>query len=274
MSGSLTRSGLLAAALPAALLLVACSDTGGSGSETPPAYDCCLMEQEHQLVLEGTCAPEDLQARSECGVTAEPHEAAACEPWSWLAEPPDFREICGDPTEAGLDLVEASMVDLINADRLEHAEEANQAAPVALDCAISDVARMHSYRMCITDTLAHKLDGATPQDRVESAYLWSLGDDYALLGENIAYHPDLVSAEDAFVEEEPPCDQVAGGHRLNILDRDFSHVGIGVCLCVNDPYENLYVTQNFITFDGDLVTGHNPYCLEMTGNAARFGPSP
>jgi uncharacterized protein YkwD len=170
--------------------------------------------------------------------------------------------------------LEASAVELINEDRLEHAEEANDAAPVTLDCAISDVARLHSYRMCVVDDLEHVLDGVTPRGRVEQAYQWALGDDFSAFGENIAYHPDLVSAEDAFVEKEPPCDRVDGGHRLNILDRDFSHVGIGLCFCTLDEYDNLYLTQDFITFDQDLVTGENPYCLELTGDSERFGPLP
>ena len=152
------------------------------------------------------------------------------------------------------------MVDMINADRLEHADEANQAEPVGLECAVSDVARLHSYEMCRTGEFEHVLGGRSARDRIEDGLGWELGEEYTTVGENIAYSSKLQRAEDAFVEEEPPCDEVDGGHRLNILNRDFRYVGLGYCQCAGDEYDNFYLTQNFVTFDPELVQGDNPYC--------------
>ena len=128
------------------------------------------------------------------------------------------------------------------------------------DCTVAEVARLHSYQMCVREELEHVLDGRNLGGRLKDWLGWDLGADYATFGENITWWDDLVDAEVAFVEEEPPCDAVDGGHRLNILDRDFRYLGVGYCHCTPDPYGNFYLTQAFITYDPAQVFGSNPYC--------------
>lgn len=149
---------------------------------------------------------------------------------------------------------------MINADRVEHAEEANGAPPLAFDCSVAEVARLHSYAQCVVGEMTHVLDGFGPSDRIRQGLGLRLGYDYATVGENVAWGWDVQGTEDAFVELEPPCDADLGGHRLNILNRDYRYVGVGFCACTLDETGNFYVTQNFITFDPAQVTGSNPYC--------------
>lgn len=182
-----------------------------------------------------------------------------CELWRTVTPPDDFDAVCRAGGE-DLHALELSMWEMVNADRLEHNEEANGAAPVAYDCAVAEVARVHSYDQCKAAQLAHELHGKSPGDRLEHYLQMSFGGDFFTYGENVAWYPDLQlqEAEDGFVEEEPPCDLVAGGHRLNILSDDFEAIGVGYCACAGDP--NFYVTQNFITFDPGFATPGNDYC--------------
>ncbi|MBD88895.1 MAG: hypothetical protein CL940_00970 [Deltaproteobacteria bacterium] len=188
--------------------------------------------------------------------TADP---GTCGLWTTVTPPEDFDAICRGGGE-DLQALELSMWEMVNADRAEHNEEANGAAPVGYDCAVAEVARIHSYDQCKAAQLAHELNGKTPGDRLEHYLQLSFGADFFTYGENVAWYPDLQlqAAEDGFVEEEPPCDLVAGGHRLNILSDDFEAIGVGYCACAGDP--NFYVTQNFITFDPGFAVPGNAYC--------------
>lgn len=188
-------------------------------------------------------------------------DPVTCELWPTVTPPEDFDAVC-DPTGLGADLLgdEATMFGLINADRAEHAAEANYAAPLGYDCVVAQVARLHSYEMCKAGELEHVLDGQDHGDRLAESLGWQLGDEYVASAENLSWFPDLVEAEDDFVENEPPCDPVAGGHRLNILDRDLRFVGVGQCHCVGDPWGNFYLTQLFVTYEASHLSRGNPYC--------------
>ncbi len=181
-----------------------------------------------------------------------------CDLWPTVTPPADFEAVCGASDELLSD--EAVMFGLVNADRVEHAAEANNAAPLAYDCVVAQVARLHSYEMCKLGELEHVLDGADHGDRLAEHLGWQLGDEYVASAENISWFPDLVDAEDDFVENEPPCDSVVGGHRLNILDRDLRFLGVGQCHCAGDPWGNFYLTQLFVTYDEAHLSSGNPYC--------------
>ncbi len=152
------------------------------------------------------------------------------------------------------------MWEMINADRAEHAAEANHAAPLDYDCVVAQVARLHAYQMCVTGEFEHVIAGRDPGGRLSDYLDWQLGDELSAWAENITWHYDLQQAEDDFVEGEPPCDAEAGGHRLSILDRDLTHVGVGYCRCTGDSSGNFYAVQDFTTYDPRDVSTGNPYC--------------
>ena len=62
---------------------------------------------------------------------------------------------------------------------------------------------------------------------------------YGGVGENIAKFRDVFRAQAAFMNEPP----LGHNHRANILDPDFTHVGIGI---VRGPDGMFYITQEFI----------------------------
>ena len=184
----------------------------------------------------------------------------ACGLFAHVEAPEDFAAVC-NPDDIDLVALEAQAVALVNADRAAHPDESNGAEPVAISCAVADVARLHSYTMCKRQQLAHTFDGEDLGGRLARWLGWQAGADYFMWGENIAQSWSIEAAEHDFVDNEPPCDPVAGGHRLNILNRDFDHVGIGICLCaLQSSAANLWLTQDFVTLDRDHVTGTNPYC--------------
>jgi uncharacterized protein YkwD len=82
--------------------------------------------------------------------------------------------------------------------------------------------------------MEHVLDGKAPAQRVEAT-----GYDYKRVGENIAWSDTSLPAEKimkGWMDSEP--------HRKNILNPDFTEIGIGVAR--NDQGETYY-TQVFAT---------------------------
>ena len=58
---------------------------------------------------------------------------------------------------------------------------------------------------------------------------------FRLSGENIAFDQSVEGAHQAFMDSP--------GHRRNVLDGDFTHVGIGI---ITDGRGSMYVTQHFM----------------------------
>ena len=172
--------------------------------------------------------------------------------WAQAVPPGDFEAVC-NPDGVDIAAIELEMWELMNADRVQHAEEANGAAPLVYDTRLAAAARWHSYTMCIRGELAHVIDGEDFADRFLRHVGLEIGKDYFYGAENIAWNYSVVGAEEAFVEGEPPCDRELGGHRLNILNRNLTHTGVGYCDCRDDAYGNFYITQNFATFDASKL---------------------
>mgnify|MGYP001237166594 CR=1 FL=1 len=116
-------------------------------------------------------------------------DPGTCGLWTTVTPPEDFDAICRGGGE-DLQALELSMWEMVNADRVEHNEEANGAAPVGYDCAVAEVARIHSYDQCKAAQLAHELNGKTPGDRLEHYLQLSFGADFFTYGENVAWYPD------------------------------------------------------------------------------------
>lgn len=84
------------------------------------------------------------------------------------------------------------------------------------DVAIQQVARNHSKDMFLQKYFSHyDPEGRDASYRMDTAHI-----EYALVGENLAYAPDVLIAHKGLMESD--------GHRRNILDSTYHRVGIGI----------------------------------------------
>ena len=136
------------------------------------------------------------------------------------------------------------MVDLINQDRRVHSEESHRARPVAWHEGAARVAQAHSEDMLRRKFMAHiNLEGLGPAERLLAG-----GIRFGWCGENLAGsamrdhytgYPTVEAAERALMDEPPN----EPNHRSNILNHNFTHVGIGIAV---NPDRTLIITQDFI----------------------------
>lgn len=107
--------------------------------------------------------------------------------------------------------VETQMVALVNTERVERG-----LSPLTVDTSMREVAREKSRDMFVRRYFSHyDPDGKNASDRMNEADIA-----YMIVGENLAYAPDLESAHAGLMESE--------GHRENILETRFHRIGIGV----------------------------------------------
>src|SRR3954454_12348737 len=128
----------------------------------------------------------------------------------------------GQPTAAVLaagDAVEALLLQLINADRA-----AEGLAPLVIDQELDAAADAHTADMLANDYFEHdSQDGRSPGDWIEAA-----GYDARGWGENIAWVSDDNGVVDpAEVERLHANLMNSEGHRANLMDEDFTEVGLG-----------------------------------------------
>lgn len=132
------------------------------------------------------------------------------------------------PTEKDLqvdDVDEREMLSLINTERVKAGVGA-----ITVDVRLIPVARAHSKDMFLRQYFSHMTpEGLSPADRMERA-----GISFTVAGENIAYAPDLTSAHSGLMNSP--------GHRANILDPAFHHIGIGI---ISTDNYGIMVTQDF-----------------------------
>lgn len=145
------------------------------------------------------------------------------------------------PTSSGeADESELLMWQLINRDRSDTtcAEETKgRARPLQWDARLAAVARAHSEEMARNHFFAHTgIDGSEPSMRVSRA-----GIQWRATGENIAKVDTVPGAEAAFMNEP----KFQPNHRGNILNPDYTHVGVGVARGLNGM---LYITQEFAEY--------------------------
>lgn len=121
---------------------------------------------------------------------------------------------------------EKKAVELMNADR-----RANGLSDLQVSSAVTAVARSHAQDMVDRNFFSHtNPDGKTLSDRLKQA-----GISYSAAGENIAENISVQAAETSFMN--------SSGHRANILNSNYTTVGIGVAY---DSTGNVYVVQDFI----------------------------
>jgi uncharacterized protein YkwD len=119
---------------------------------------------------------------------------------------------------------EQQVIDLTNAERKK-----KDLPPLKFNQVLCEVARAHSANMVKQAKVEHKLDGKSPYDRIKAA-----GYRYMVAGENLA-------RADVTVEEVMAAWMASKDHRDNILDAEFTEIGIGL---VRDE-QNTYYTQVF-----------------------------
>lgn len=132
----------------------------------------------------------------------------------------------GSTTPAtGLTADEQRAVDLMNADR-----QAAGLAPLKVNLSLVRLAENYAQDMINRNFFSHyNPEGKSPFDRMSAA-----GISYRYAGENLAINTSVDKAEVAFMN--------SSGHRANILNPNFTEVGIGV------RYKggSVYVVQEFI----------------------------
>lgn len=122
---------------------------------------------------------------------------------------------------------EQEMLDLVNAERAKNNVPALQA-----DVEVTDVARIKSQDMIDNNYFSHNSPTyGSPFDMMND-----FGIEYVKAGENIAGNQSVQNAHDSLMNSP--------GHRKNILDPDYTHIGIGIK--EGSQYGNIF-TQMFIS---------------------------
>lgn len=121
--------------------------------------------------------------------------------------------------------LESRMIELVNKERGERGLE-----KVTFDEGLREVGRVHSGDMFTRGYFSHySPEGETVADRADKR-----GVKYFVIGENLAYAPDLELAHKGLMNSE--------GHRANILSKEFNKVGIGI---MDGGVYGLMITQVF-----------------------------
>jgi uncharacterized protein YkwD len=140
------------------------------------------------------------------------------------------RDCAADPPEPAkvkLSETEQKILDLTNQARAKE-----KLPPLQPNALLFDAARGHSANMARKGEMNHVLDGKEPKDRIKAT-----GYRYSVAGENIG------EAEGANLPAQIFDDWMNSKlHRANILDREFTEIGIGYAR--NDKGE-WYYTQVF-----------------------------
>jgi uncharacterized protein YkwD len=133
-----------------------------------------------------------------------------------------------------IQIIEKEIFHLVNAER-----EKIGLNELKYDDKLADVARIHSRNMVEQDFFSHEdPEGRDPQERVETYYPEIIARGF---GENVGYmHGEN---EEAVARNLMGSWMDSPEHRANILNDQFSHIGVGVKQ--NGP--RYYATQKFIT---------------------------
>ncbi len=106
---------------------------------------------------------------------------------------------------------ERAMFDLVNKER-----ESRGFKRLIFDGKLQEVGRLHSQDMFKRGYFSHfSPEGKTVADRA-----YSQGVDFLVIGENLAYAPNVEAAHKGLMNSE--------GHKANILSEDYGRLGIGV----------------------------------------------
>ncbi|HHY11723.1 MAG TPA: hypothetical protein GX529_03740 [Firmicutes bacterium] len=128
--------------------------------------------------------------------------------------------------EKGITAEEKLMVDLVNEERAKLGLK-----PLEIDMKLVELGRMKSQDMIDLNYFSHTSPTyGSPFDMMQKA-----GVEYRMAGENLAGASTVERAHDALMQSD--------GHRRNILNPDFTHIGIGIAK--GGPYGMMF-TQMFV----------------------------
>jgi uncharacterized protein YkwD len=136
--------------------------------------------------------------------------------------------LAAQPPAAKLSADEQAVLDITNAER----KKAN-VPPLKPDDLLTKAARDHSANMAKQQKLDHVLDDKKPEDRLKA-----LGYRFAAMAENIV------------IGQRTPAEAIAtwmsstAGHKENMLNKDYTEIGIGIAIDANGQR---YWTQVFGT---------------------------
>ncbi|WP_296970858.1 CAP domain-containing protein [Tepidanaerobacter sp. EBM-38] len=140
------------------------------------------------------------------------------------SEPP--KQTTNESEIKGLTADENKMLELVNAER-----EKVGLAPLENDMRLVEISRKKSKDMIEKNYFAHTSPTyGTPFDALKNN-----GISYRYAGENLAGAPTVLQAHTSLMN--------SSGHRANILNPNFTHIGIGIV--DGGPYGKMY-TQTFI----------------------------
>jgi uncharacterized protein YkwD len=168
---------------------------------------------------------------------------------------------------------------LINGERAFFPKEGNNAAPLQWSDALWKVAICHARDMCERDFFDHtNPDGEGPFARIDRA----IGTVYTAYAENIstsfnsAFNYQLIDVREAAAKirhlsymDECVCNEGCtsgkkAGHRINILNNAYTHVGVGAWFCKRN--QKWYEAQNFWRLEKN-ADDTNAYCAKgVTSN--------
>jgi uncharacterized protein YkwD len=129
--------------------------------------------------------------------------------------------------------LELALLEATNAARAE-----NGLGPLQMDETLALAARHHALEMATLNYFSHQSptpENATPPQRIARA-----GSPYIAVGENIAKMPPTQTSQ--LASETTSGWMNSPGHRANILETRFTHVGFGLA---KDTQGFIYVVQNF-----------------------------
>ena len=180
-----------------------------------------------------------------------------------------------DAAQAGIthsDELEAAILDLVNAERARV-----KATPLLkllqLDTTLQTTARGHSDDMFVRNYFSHDdPDGFSAADRISDAHRQLIG----LTGENIWMGVNIDLSDQKKTAASIVSDLMhSPRHRDNILNKDYTHIGIGVAIKGRD----IKATQNFATIvaltrQAVPLQLHGGESLDLTAQPVGEGGSP
>lgn len=153
--------------------------------------------------------------------------------------------------------VERQMLELVNEERAKVGLQ-----PLKLNILLNDSSEDHSKWMLNSDNFSHTgQGGSSATDRIKASGYplegsWTTGENIAFQSERGAegISDDVRQLHQGLMDSP--------GHRANILNPDFTEIGIGIERGNFDGFDSVMVTQNFAATDGDtsstVESGENP----------------
>jgi uncharacterized YkwD family protein len=189
-------------------------------------------QDQGNMVFQEPVAEQPQQPAEEPEVPAveEPEVPVAEEPETPVVEEPEAPQVeepkaPADQNLSGLNAQEREMVEYVNQERTKAG-----LAPLQVDPDLARVARIKSQDMVDNGYFEHN----SPTYGSPFEMMRSFGISYRAAGENIAKNRSVIGAHTALMNSE--------GHRANILNPNFTHIGIGIV----ESGGMVTVTQMFI----------------------------